>query len=276
MNFLYLIPLPALLFSLFFIIGSVISYSVNRKGRLTSYSIIVLVLLLLDSSYTLYPLIFGLPGLIIGRFTRTPFRLLKLAVYLVLIDIGLLFVTQLIAKAGITRKIPSFDQLFSPDLVYFYFTEIIVSSLILVFVLFALYFLFRFFVSKHIALCLAMLPAYFVEPFLHIEHPQYGYSLNPLSFLNISWILAKIIIILLSFLLGSVVQQTQGITTLLTTPSFRARVLYVALYFFVYHSILQSFVLSDGEILYGITLTMLAATTLLIGAVIGNIRGQSI
>lgn len=276
MNFLYLIPIPALLFLLFFIIGSVISYSVNKKGRLTSYSIIVLVLLLLDSSYTLYPLIFGLPGLIIGRFTRIPFKILKVAVYLVLIDIGLLVCTQLVAKAGITRKTPSFDQLFSPDLVYFYFTEIIVSSLILMIVLFILYFLFRFLVSKHIALCLAMLLAYFAEPFLHLEHPQYGYSLNPLSFLNVSWILAKIIIILLSFLLGSVVRQTQGITTLVTIPSFRAKAFFVALYFFVYHSILQSFVLSDGEILYGITLTLLTATTLLIGAVIGNIRGQNI
>lgn len=276
MNFLYIIPLPALLLSLFFIIGSIISYSVNRKGRLTLYSIIVLILLLLDSSYILYPLVFGLFGLIIGRFARAPFRLLKFAVYFIFVDTCLLFVTQLMAKAGIIKRIPSFDQFFSPDLVYFYFTEIIVSSLILMIVLFVLYFLFHIFASKHIALCLAIIAAYLIEPFLHLEHPQYGYTLNPLSFISISWILAKITIILLSLLLGNAVRQTQGITTLITTPSFRASIFYVALYFFVYHGIMQSFIMSDGEILYGITLTLLAAVTLPIGPVVGNIWDRSI
>ncbi|MBI4653627.1 MAG: hypothetical protein HY752_01295 [Nitrospirae bacterium] len=189
-NIWHQIPFPLLLICLFFFIASGVR-RIGLKNKGTMLSTFLLAILLLWMVFPILPFSILSALIIVGASFGLAFAhrepVLKIITFFLVADVLLISINQLIEVSGIARRLPPLEFLIRRELVYFYFTEIVIGSL-LVAVVFLITFLVINYVLKvgenkihHGSPCFLVttILTYVIQQFLHLEHPEMGYRVFP-------------------------------------------------------------------------------------------------
>ena len=126
----FLIPFAALAFSFFFSTGAITRRVAKRKGLLSFFTVILFGFLLIGEGPRLF-LLTAVPGYLVGRLSHASDAFVRRSILFNLIGGGLYVFIEVILESQVL-EFPPLDQLFSSDLVYFRFPEVVLTSTVTV------------------------------------------------------------------------------------------------------------------------------------------------